>query len=96
MFIDISEMLTKAYNSIIIKAVNDTAGLAGLVLTLFVFGAYFRITHLDLLAFFTIIKAEAIKKAMSEVRRLQAIRQVADALNIRNGPFTIKTLALFL
>ncbi|EKD13311.1 hypothetical protein MBM_08394 [Drepanopeziza brunnea f. sp. 'multigermtubi' MB_m1] len=99
MSIDISEMLTKAYNNILqitIKAVNDTAEPASLVLILLVFKVYPRITYLNPLAPSTITKAEAIKKAMSEVRRLQAIRQVADALNIRNGPFTIKTLALFL
>ncbi|EKD20667.1 polyprotein [Drepanopeziza brunnea f. sp. 'multigermtubi' MB_m1] len=79
---------------IAIKAVNDTAGLAGLVPTLLVFGAYPRMTHLDPPAPSTTTKAEAIKKAMSEVRRLQAVRQVADALNMRNGPSTIKTLAL--
>ncbi|EKD18579.1 hypothetical protein MBM_03572 [Drepanopeziza brunnea f. sp. 'multigermtubi' MB_m1] len=114
MSIDISEMLTEAYNSIIseemqdlrvikeqilqmtIKAVNDTAGLTGLILTLFVFSAYFRMTYLDLLVLFTTIRAEAIKKAIAEVRRLQAVRQVADALNMRNSLFTIKTLAFLL
>ena len=33
-------------------------------------------------------RANAVKKAMAEIRKLRAERQVADALNMRNGPKT--------
>ena len=69
-----------------VKAVNDTAGPNGLVPTLLVFGAYPRI-NVDSQPSPTMIKrAEAIQKAMKELRRLRAERQVSDALNTRNGP----------
>ena len=31
-------------------------------------------------------RAAAIKKAMAEIQKLRAERQIADALNMRNGP----------
>ena len=34
-------------------------------------------------------RAEAIRKAIKEVRRIYATRQVNDALKIRNGPNTL-------
>jgi len=39
-------------------------------------------------------QAEAIRKAIKEVRRLYAIRQVNNALGIRNGLNTLTTLNL--
>ncbi|KAI0998086.1 hypothetical protein K3495_g10103 [Podosphaera aphanis] len=69
-----------------IKAVNDTAGPDGLVPTLLVFGAYPKISPLDLPAPTISQRAQAIKTAMSEVRRYHVHRQVTDALRMRNGP----------
>ena len=43
-----------------VKAINNTAGLDGLVLTLLVYGAYLRISNLDPPALFIIEQAAAI------------------------------------
>jgi hypothetical protein len=69
-----------------VKAVNDTAGSDGLISTLLVFEVYPRISH-DSPPSPTITKrAKAIRKAMAEMRKLTASRQVSAALNARNGP----------
>lgn len=69
-----------------IKAVNDTAGPNGLVPTLLVFGAFPR-TTIDSPPSISVVKrAQAITKAMLELRRITAKRVVRDALNTRNGP----------
>ncbi|OXV11344.1 hypothetical protein Egran_00895 [Elaphomyces granulatus] len=71
-----------------IKAVNDTAGPDGLIPTLLVFGAYPRMVELDLPAPTITQRATAIKRAMEEVIKLRASRQVTEALRQRNGPQT--------
>jgi len=68
------------------KALNDTAGPDGLVPTLLVFGAYPRIVESDALSPTVTQRTVALRKAMDEVRKLRANRQVLDALNMRNGP----------
>jgi hypothetical protein len=79
-----------------VKAVNDLAGLDGIILILLVFGAYPRMTEGSALLFFVIQRAEAIRKATKEIRRLHAEYQVQDALAIRNGLSTKATLNLSL
>ncbi|KAI0991166.1 hypothetical protein K3495_g17021, partial [Podosphaera aphanis] len=69
-----------------VKAVNDTAGLNGLVPTLLVFGSYPRLADLDPPSPTISQRAAVIKSAMQEVRRCYAARQVNDALRMRNGP----------
>ena len=70
------------------KAINDTAGPDGLVPTLLVFGAYPRMVELDSPSPSVTQRSNAIKKAMAEIQKLRAERQIADALNQRNGPRT--------
>lgn len=70
------------------KAISDTAGPDGLVPTLLVFGAYPRMVESDAPSRTITQRAIAIKKAMAEVQKLRAERQIADALNMRNGPNT--------
>ena len=71
------------------KAVNDTAGLDGIVPTLLVFRAYPRLVESDAPSSLTVSHcATVLKKAIEEVRKLRAKRQVNDALNYRNGPST--------
>ena len=53
-----------------IKAVNNTAGLDGLVPTLLVYGAYLRISKLDPLALSVIERATIIWKAIAEIVKL--------------------------
>ncbi|KAF1966745.1 hypothetical protein BU23DRAFT_573817 [Bimuria novae-zelandiae CBS 107.79] len=57
-----------------VKAVNDTAGLDGLVPTLLVFGAYPRVSMDSPPSPSTIRRAEAIQKAMKALRRAAAER----------------------
>ena len=70
------------------KAINDSVGPNGLVPTLLVFGAYPRMTELDAPSPSISQRAMAMKKAMDEVRKSTASRQINDALNTRNGPST--------
>jgi hypothetical protein len=77
-----------------VKAVNDSAGPDGIVPTLLVFGAYPRMTRDSPPSPSITERAEAIHKAIKEVRRLYAERQVNNALAIRNGPNTKPVLTL--
>ena len=70
------------------KAINDSAGPNGLIPTLLVFGAYPRMVESDAPNPTVVKRAAALKKAMEEVKKLRAEHQVADALNMRNGPKT--------
>jgi hypothetical protein len=76
------------------KAVNDLAGPDGLVPTLLVYGAYPRMSECEALTATIAQRALAVRKAMAEIQKLRAKRQVADALNTRNGPSTTSTLDL--
>jgi hypothetical protein len=69
-----------------VKAVGDTAGPGGLVLTLLVYGAYPRMTNLDPPAPSILDRAAVIRKAMSEIAKLRAKQAVSSALNHCNGP----------
>jgi hypothetical protein len=69
-----------------VKAVNDTAGPDGLILTLLVYRAYPRMVETDPPVLLISQRAAAIYKAMDEITKLQAKKQVATALNTRNGP----------
>jgi hypothetical protein len=71
------------------KAINDSAGPDGLVPTLLVYGAYPRLSETDTPTPLVIQRALALKKATAEIQRIRARRQVADALNSRNGPNTV-------
>ena len=53
-----------------VKAVNNTAGLDGLVPTLLVYGAYLRISKLDPPAPSITEQAAVIQKAMAKVVKL--------------------------
>ena len=79
---------------IAVKAVNNLAGPDGIVPTLLVFGAYPRMAEDSIPSPSGTQRAEAIRKATREVRRLHAGRQVKDALAMRNGPDTRAILNL--
>jgi len=78
------------------KAVNDSIGPDGLVPTLLVYRAYPRISELNSPAPKISQRAAAIKKAIAELAKLRAKRQVIDVLYTRNGPNTdnLYTLAI--
>jgi hypothetical protein len=76
------------------KAINNSAGPDGLVPTLLVFRAYPRIIESDTPSSTVAQRATAIKKAMAEIHKLQAERQITDVLNTRNRPITNKVHSL--
>src|ERR1700722_15782305 len=71
-----------------VKAVNNTAGLDGLVPTLLVYRAYLRIINLDPSAPSIMEQAAVIQKAIAEIVKLRAKQAVSNALPHRNGPNT--------
>jgi hypothetical protein len=71
-----------------VKAINDIAGPDGITPTLLVFGTFPRMSELNPPAPSIAQRATAIKKAMAEITKLRATRQVNDALRTRNGPRT--------
>jgi hypothetical protein len=89
-----STMSDGAILQMAVKAVNDTAGPDGLVPTLLVFGAYPRMTMESPPSPSMVKRSKAIQKATKALRKIAAERQVADALNTRNGPATEDVLAL--
>jgi hypothetical protein len=77
-----------------VKAVNDSAGPDSIMPTLLVFRAYPRMTRDSPPSPSITERAEAIHKAMKEVRRLYAKQQVNNALAMRNRPNTEPVLTL--
>jgi hypothetical protein len=77
---------------IVIKAVNNTAGLNGLISTLLVFSTYLRITTTDTPFFIVTKHSKAITKAIKQIAELYTKRQVTNALRQRNRPNINNTL----
>lgn len=77
-----------------VKGINDSQGPNGLVPTLLVFGAYPRMVKDSPPSTSTFKRAQAYDKALKELARLNAKRQVNDALNTRNGPDITEVLSL--
>ncbi len=71
------------------KALNDSIELNELISTLFVFEAYLRMIEMNVLSSTIIQRFIAMRKAMNEVRKSIAARQMNDALNTRNDFFSI-------
>jgi hypothetical protein len=84
--LDISK---KIVLQMIVKAINDTVGPDDLVLILLIFEAYLRMHVMDLSVSSIIQRTMTIEKAMIEIRKLRAERQVVDVLNTRNGSIVI-------
>jgi hypothetical protein len=62
-----------------VKTVNDTAGHDGFVLIFLMFGTYSRFSLLSPSLPSLTVRANAVQKAMAEVSKLKARRQVTDA-----------------
>jgi hypothetical protein len=73
----------------IVKAINDTVDLNELMLTLLIFDVYSRMHAMNSSTSSINQRAIAIEKAMIEIRKFRAERQVADALNTRNESIVI-------
>jgi hypothetical protein len=80
----------------IVKAVNNTVELDELVLILLTFEAYSRMHVIYSSTSLMTQLALTIEKAMIEIRKFRAERQVADALNIRNDLIVTSIHDLFL
>ncbi|EFQ88309.1 hypothetical protein PTT_15855 [Pyrenophora teres f. teres 0-1] len=93
---DISTLTTTKDNilQMAVKAVNDTARPKGLVPTLLVFGTYPRLSKTLPPSPSITARATAIRKAIVEVRKIKAKRQVTKALGTRNRPNDIVTQVL--
>ncbi|EED17240.1 hypothetical protein TSTA_022940 [Talaromyces stipitatus ATCC 10500] len=77
-----------------VKAINNTVGLDRLVPTVLVFDAYPRITYDLPPSALTAKRAQAIRKAMIDLRNAMATHKVNDALKARNSPIVMETLNL--
>ena len=73
---------------ITVKAVNNTAGDNGLILTLLMFETYLCMQKFDSLFSIIIQRVDAIRKAMKKIRIIKTEKQISDALNIRNRSIT--------
>ncbi len=73
----------------IVKAINDTIDPDELMLTLLIFEAYSRMHVMNLSTSSIIQRIMTIEKAMIEIRKWRAERQIIDALNIRNDSIVI-------
>ncbi len=80
----------------IVKAINDTTDSEELVLTLLVFGTYSRIHVMNSSTSSIIQRIMTIEKAMIEIRKFRAERQIVDVLNIRNDSIITSIHDLFL
>jgi cell division protein FtsB len=79
-----TDIIKKITLQMTVKAINDTTDPDELVLTLLMFDAYSRMHTMNPSALTISQRALIIEKAMTEVRKIRAERQVADALNARN------------
>ncbi len=86
----------EAILQIVVKAINDSAGPDGFVLTLLVFGVYLRLTKDSPLLSSITERAEAIHKVIKEIRRIYAERYIREVLAMRNGLNTYKLYELSL
>jgi hypothetical protein len=71
------------------KTLNDSIDLDDLIFTLLVFDAYFRMIEMNVSSSTIIQRFIAMRRTMNEVRKLNVIRQLNEALNIRNDSFSI-------
>jgi hypothetical protein len=70
------------------KAINNTAGPDGIVPTLLVYGALPRMSEYNPPSPSVTQRSNALRKAIEEIKSLQASHEVVRALNTRNRPST--------
>jgi hypothetical protein len=89
MIIENLDVSKKIALQMIVKAINDTVDLDDLVLILLIFGAYLRMHVMNFSISSITQRAIAIEKAMTEIKKFRAERQMIDVLNIRNESIVI-------
>jgi hypothetical protein len=82
--IKISEIDSELALQITFKIINDSIEFNDLISTLLVFDVYLRMIEMNVSSSTITQRIIAMKKTMNEVRKLHAIRQKNDALNIKN------------
>ena len=70
------------------KTLNDSVSSNDLVSTLLIFDAYLRMIELNASSSTIIQRFIAMKRVMNEVRKMNASKQIRNALNTRNDSFT--------
>jgi hypothetical protein len=86
---EISDVDSEITLQMTFKVINDSIELDELILTLLIFEAYLRMIEINASSFTITQRAIAMRKAMKEVQKLIAIRQMNDALNTQNDLVTI-------
>jgi hypothetical protein len=71
------------------KVINDSIELDELIFTLLMFEIYFRIIEINASSLIITQRAIAMRKAIKEVQKFIATRQINDVLNTRNDFITI-------
>jgi hypothetical protein len=84
-----SEIDSNSTLQMIFKTLNDSINLDDLIFTLLVFDAYFRMIEMNASSSIIIQRFIAMRKTMKEIRKSIVIRQLNDALNIRNDSSSI-------
>jgi hypothetical protein len=88
----VAKLLEIDSNSILqmtFKTLNDSINLDDLIFTLLLFDAYFRMIEMNVSSSTITQRFIVMRKTMNEVRKLNVIRQLNDALNIRNDSSSI-------
>jgi hypothetical protein len=80
----ISKIDSNAILQMTFKILNDSTNFNNFVFILLVFEAYFRIIEMNDFSSTIIQRSIEMRKAMNEVRKSIVVRQLNDALNIRN------------
>jgi hypothetical protein len=78
------DIIKKLMFQMIVKTINNIIKLNELMLTLLVFDVYSQMHVINLSISTFNQRAITIEKAMTEVKKIKAERQVADILNARN------------
>ncbi len=86
---EISEIDFELALQMTFKVINDSIEFNDLISTLLIFDVYLRMIEMNVSSSTITQRAIAMKKTMNEVRKLHAIRQINDALNIRNDSISL-------
>jgi hypothetical protein len=89
MIIENLDVSKKIVLQMIVKAINDTVDSDDLMLILLIFETYSRMHVMNLSTSSITQRAMIIEKAMIEIRKFRAERQIVDALNTRNDSIVI-------
>jgi hypothetical protein len=91
-----TEIIKELILQMTVKPINDTADSDELMFTLLIFDVYSRMHVMNSSTSSINQRAMIIEKAMIEIRKFEAKRQVADTLNIRNDLIVTSIHDLFL